>query len=131
MHFHDRVGQTHSVTVMGESESETKGAEALPAIPRSNASQIFAAIAVALIAFWAPGEGTNVVLRILGSCAALGLLLLGSVGVEMVMDQLNARKKPKANPFEVVTIKADVPTAPPGGIFEAACNMSTHLNVSS
>lgn len=33
----------------------------------------------------------------------------------------------KANPFEVMVKKVELPTAPPGGVFEASCSMSALL----
>ena len=60
---------------------------------------------------------------------ALVCRLLAEVGLESVLEQRAKAKQPKANPFDVVVRRVDVPTAPPGGIFEAACAMSEHLQV--
>jgi len=91
-------------------------------------SELLAAVAVAGIAFWAPTEETGLVLRALGAVSALIVLLFAEVGLEALLKVRSTAKAPKKNAFEVVTKRCDVPTAPPGGIFEAACAMAKHLN---
>ena len=61
--------------------------------------------------------------------AALALLalLLATVGLEVLQDYQKQSKQPKANKFDIVVRKIDLPAAPPGGVFAAAAAMEKHL----
>ena len=104
-------------------------AAAADASKKRSAQEILAAISVALLSFWAPDEENGIFLRLLSAALGVVGLLLASVGLEMVQDWWSRRQAPKANPFEVQTRRVTVPTAPPGGVFTAAREMATHLQV--
>ena len=87
--------------------------------------EILAAVAVGGIAFWAPAEDSGLLLRLVASVLSLGGLLLATVGLELLLEYRKAAELPKTNPFEVKTRRLEVPTAPPGGVFCAACEMIT------
>jgi len=89
--------------------------------------EILAAVAVGGIAFWAPAEDSGLLLRLVASVLSLGGLLLATVGLELLLEYRKAAELPKTNPFEVKTRRLEVPTAPPGGVFCAACEMSKLL----
>ncbi|KAL1496380.1 hypothetical protein AB1Y20_016335 [Prymnesium parvum] len=91
------------------------------------AQEGLAALAVACIAFWAPQDDTGLVMRVLYAAIALVCLFIASVGLELLQEWRHAKSTPKANPFEVKIVKVDLPTAPPGGVFEASCAMAKHL----
>ncbi len=89
---------------------------------------IVVAVLIAIIAFVAPRDDTGVVLRVVSSTCALLLLFAASVALDFYQEAKEKKEQPaKANPFEVVTTKVELPTAPPGGQFEAALRMSEHL----
>ena len=92
-----------------------------------NAQEILAAVAVALIAFWAPSADTGLILRILSAAAALAALLGATVGLELFEDYSATNQAKKPNPFEVKIQKVELPTAPPGGVVAAAAKMDEHL----
>lgn len=94
-----------------------------------SAQDIIAAIAVAGLAFWAPGDDSGYFMRVVSAVLGVVGLLLASVGLEMFQEWRTRRAAPKSNPFEVKISRVDVPTAPPGGVFTAARNMSQHLEV--
>ena len=87
-----------------------------------------AAAAVAVIAAWSPVEDTGMVMRLIYAVCALACLFVASVGLELLQEWRKAAAEPKANPFDVKIVKVELPTAPPGGVFEASCMMATHLN---
>ena len=90
--------------------------------------EIVVASLVAIIAFVAPGDATGYFLRLVSSAFAILLLFAGSVAYDFYVEAKEQKEQPaKANPFEVVTTKVELPTAPPGGQFEAALHMAEHL----
>lgn len=93
---------------------------------KRSAQEFLAAAAVAIIAAWAPQE-TGLAVRLIYAFLAVLCLLLASVGLELVAEWRTAHAKPKVNPFEVKIVKIDLPTAPPGGVFAASCEMEKHL----
>ncbi len=93
----------------------------------AGAQQWLAAIAVALLAFWAPREDSGFVLRLFSAALGVAGLLFASVGLDMAQDWLARSQKPKANPFDIQVRRIELPTAPPGGVFGAARNMDTLL----
>ena len=108
--------------------------EATPAVSQSQSTakartptELLCAVAVGAIAFWAPAEDTGFLLRMMTAAIALGALVFAMIGLEMVLDYKKKSEAPKANPFEVVVRRVDVPTAPPGGVFAAACKMDELL----
>ena len=93
-----------------------------------NAQEILAAVAVALIAFWAPSTDTGLILRVLSAAAALAALLVATIGLELFEDYRATNQTKKANPFEVKIQKVELPTAPPGGVAAAASKMDEYLD---
>ena len=93
-----------------------------------NPQEVLAAIAVASIAAWSPGQETYMLMRIIYAALALSGLFVASVGLEMAQEYMKTKAEPKVNPFEVKIMKVDLPTAPPGGVFEASCKMEEYLN---
>jgi hypothetical protein len=93
-----------------------------------NAQEVLAAVAVALIAFWAPSTDTGLILRVLSAAAALAALLVATIGLELFEDYSATNQAKKANPFEVKIQKVELPTAPPGGVAAAASKMDEYLD---
>mmetsp|Transcript_22763 Transcript_22763/g.37699 ORF Transcript_22763/g.37699 Transcript_22763/m.37699 type:complete len:993 (-) Transcript_22763:437-3415(-) len=94
---------------------------------RKSAQEFLAAGAVAMIAFWAPQEDTGLVLRFTFALLALVALILASVGVDLMQEYRSSKETKKVNPFEIITTRVELPTSPPGGVYEAATKMSEHL----
>ena len=90
--------------------------------------EYLAAVAVAGIAFWAPADDSGVFVRLVTAVVSLGALLMASVALELLLDYTKSAAKPKTNTFEVKVKRIEVPTAPPGGVFAAASEMSTLLD---
>jgi len=94
---------------------------------KRNTNELLAAAAVGLIAFWAPASDSGLVMRVITAMLALAALFVATVGLEM-MEEYKATQAKKANVFDVVVKKVEVPTAPPGGVFAAAAKMDEYLN---
>ena len=107
--------------------SPSKGASsaASPSVTNRSPQELLAAVAVGLIAFFAT-DGHVVVRAVLAALALLALLL-ATVGLEVLQDYQKQSKQPKANKFDIVVRKIDLPAAPPGGVFAAAAAMEKHL----
>ena len=120
--------RTSLCAVEGSDMGADAGAvEAKPKRTR-NAQEILAAVAVALIAFWAPSTDTGLILRVLSAAAALAALLVATIGIELFEDYRATNQTKKANPFEVKIQKVELPTAPPGGVAAAASKMDEYLD---
>ena len=94
---------------------------------RRGPQELLAAGAVALVAFVAPGEDVGVILRLTFSVLALAVLFLASISLEFYQEAKSKEAEKKVNPFEVTINKVDLPTSPPGGVFEASMHMNEHL----
>jgi hypothetical protein len=112
---------------MAPAKDEAKPDGEKPSAKGRTPTELLCAVAVGAIAFWAPAEDTGFVLRTITAAMALGALLFAMIGLEMLLDYQKKKNEPKANPFEVVVKSIKVPTAPPGGVFAAACKMDELL----
>jgi len=97
------------------------------AVKKRSAQEVLAAVAVVVIAFVAPQEDTGVTLRLIFAGLALVSLLLATVGLELVQEYRASKTEKKVNPFEVVKSRVELPTAPPGGVYETASRISEYL----
>ena len=125
------LGQrTELYRVLGRGMVSAVDSGAVEAKPKRtrNAQEILAAMAVALIAFWAPSTDTGLILRVLSAAAALAALLVATIGLELFEDYSATNQAKKANPFEVKIQKVELPTAPPGGVAAAASKMDEYLD---
>ena len=109
----------------GGSPSKGASSAASPSVTNRSPQELLAAVAVGLIAFFAT-DGHVVVRAVLAALALLALLL-ATVGLEVLQDYQKQSKQPKANKFDIVVRKIDLPAAPPGGVFAAAAAMEKHL----
>ena len=109
----------------GGSPSKPASSAASPSVTIRSPQELLAAVAVGLIAFFAT-DGHVVVRAVLAALALLALLL-ATVGLEVLQDYQKQSKQPKANKFDIVVRKIDLPAAPPGGVFAAAAAMEKHL----
>jgi len=109
----------------GGSPSKPASSAASPSVTNRSPQELLAAVAVGLIAFFAT-DGHVVVRAVLAALALLALLL-ATVGLEVLQDYQKQSKQPKANKFDIVVRKIDLPAAPPGGVFAAAAAMEKHL----